>query len=107
MALLNEKLGKRREAIEQLTNMLVAYPEKSELYQARAEIELALEQNDMALLDVEQALKLSSGDAELYVFKAQIHLVMKNKTQARADLDKAVSLGINRSQLVDMYKQCK
>ena len=26
MALLNEKLGKRREAIEQLTNMLVAYP---------------------------------------------------------------------------------
>ena len=61
----------------------------------------------MALLDVEQALKLSPGDAELYVFKAQIHLVMKNKTQARADLDKAVSLGINRAQVAEMYKRCK
>ena len=61
---------------------------------------------DLALLDMESALKLTPQDPYAYVTRAAIYLRMgRHKRQARADLDRAMQLGLSRADLADLYNK--
>lgn len=108
LALLNQKQGRRKEAVEQLAGLIADYPNDPTYYMARADVLADQELCELALLDMESAIKLRPDDPYAYVSRAEIYLQMKHrKKQARKDLDMAVSLGLPRGQLMNLYERCR
>ena len=58
LATLEQKEGKFREALEILNKMLAATPEDATLYIARADVEREMKHEDLALVDLEEAIRL-------------------------------------------------
>lgn len=106
LAMLNQKQGRLVEATEQLSALIGSYPKEADYYVARANILADRELFDLALLDMETALKLTPQDPYAYVARADIYLRMgRHKRQARHDLDRAMQLGLSRADLADIYKR--
>lgn len=114
LATLEQKEGKYEEALNVLNNMIAAKGENSQLspsqyamlYVARAGVEKNLQHVDMALIDLEEAIKLDSSQPEAYLMRAEIYLAQKKKDLAKRDLEKALSLGVPQADLRDLLKQC-
>ena len=62
---------------------------------------------DMALIDLDEALRLNDSASEAYLLRGQIFLSQKKKYLAKLSFDKAISLGISASDLQDLIKECK
>ena len=60
LATLEQKEGKFREALELVNKLLVENPDDATLYVARADIEREMEHLELALVDLEEAIRLSS-----------------------------------------------
>ena len=106
LALLNQKQGRLVEATEQLSALIAEYPKEPDYLVARANVLADRELYDLALLDMESALKLTPQDPYAYVTRAAIYLRMgRHKRQARADLDRAMQLGLSRADLADLYNK--
>ncbi|WP_276964306.1 tetratricopeptide repeat protein [Bacteroides graminisolvens] len=104
---LNQKDGKLNEALEGITMMITENPKDATLYIARADIECDLDKKDMALIDLDEALRLNDSASEAYLLRGQIFLSQKKKYLAKLSFDKAISLGISASDLQDLIKECK
>lgn len=74
---------------------------------ARADLEMETEHPDLALFDLDAAIRLSPESADFYVLRGNVYLQQKKKAQAKADFEKAISLGTPRRDLHDLLKQCK
>ena len=106
LAMLNQKQGRLVEATEQLSSLIGSHPKEADYYVARANILADRELYDLALLDMETALKLTPQDPYAYVARADIYLRMgHHKRQARRDLDRAMQLGLSHADLADIYKR--
>ena len=106
LALLNQKQGRLVESTEQLSALIAEYPKEPDYLVARANVLADRELYDLALLDMESALKLTPQDPYAYVTRAAIYLRMgRHKRQARADLDRAMQLGLSRADLADLYNK--
>ncbi len=116
LATLEQKVG-RFEAALRLLGAMLENPvedgkewEKSEvalLYVARAGVELQMKLPDLALLDLEEALRLDASQADAYLMRGQIYLEQGKKPGARRDFEKAAELGIPQSELRTWMQQCK
>lgn len=116
LAMLCQKEGKLKEALAILDAMV---NEKSEgtsfqtapahavVYVARAGIQQDLGHLPMALMDLEEAIRLDDSRPEAYLMRGQIFLSQEKKQQAREDFEKAISLGISADDLAPLLKQCK
>ena len=62
---------------------------------------------DLALLDLENAVRMAPNDAELYVMCGEIYLAQGRKREAYVAFEKAVELGIPRPQLQNQLKASK
>ncbi|MBR5194067.1 MAG: hypothetical protein IKW37_06665 [Bacteroidaceae bacterium] len=62
---------------------------------------------DMALLDLENASKLTKDDPEIYVMCGDIYLLQNKKREAYTAFEKAIELGIPRIELSDRLKASK
>jgi tetratricopeptide (TPR) repeat protein len=87
--------------------MITENPKDATLYIARADIECDLDKKDMALIDLDEALRLNDSASEAYLLRGQIFLSQKKKYLAKLSFDKAISLGISASDLQDLIKECK
>lgn len=106
LAMLNQKQERLAEATEQLSSLIQDFPEEPDYLIARANVLTDRELFDLALLDMESALKLTPQDPYAYVTRAAIYLRMgRHKRQARADLDRAMQLGLTRADLADLYNK--
>lgn len=105
LAVLNQKEGRLKEANDQLSTLIIAYPQKAELYAARADVEKEQKAYDLALLDMEEAIRLQPTDAQNYIIRAGIYLKLDKKRQMRADLERAIELGVSRASLKDFVKE--
>jgi len=104
LALLNQKQDRLAEATEQLSSLIKDFPLEADYLVARANVLADRELYDLALLDMESALKLTPQDPYAYASRAAIYLRMgRHKRQARADLDQAVKLGLTHADLADLY----
>lgn len=107
LANLEQADGRPPQALDILNKMLVGNPEDAALYIARAGVERDLKHDDLALIDLETALKLNTSQADAYLMRGQIYLDQKKREQAKRDFEKAISLGIPPADLKDLLRQCR
>ena len=107
LATLEQKEGKFREALEIINKLLVENPDDATLYVARADVEREMEHVELALVDLEQAIRLSPSLIDAYLLRGDIYLLQKKKGLAKTDFEKAISLGVPQSDLYERLKQCK
>ena len=116
LAMLCQKEGKLKDALAILDGMV---DEKSEgtsmqtapahavVYVARAGIQQELGNLPMALMDLEEAIRLDPSRPEAYLMRGQIHLSRGKKKEARADFEKALELGMPAADIEELLLQCK
>ena len=102
-----QKDGNLQKALEILNKMLVEDPQDAALYVARAGIEQDMQHVDLAMIDLEEALKLNPSQTEAYLMRGQIYLFQKKKNLAKQDFEKAMSLGVPQADLRGLLQQCK
>ena len=107
MAMVNQKMVRYRESLEELNRLIVDYPKDVSLLKARAELEVDMNSLEMALLDLESAAKLDPNDADIYVMCGEIYLVQERKREAYRAFEKAIELGVPRPELQDRLKASK
>ena len=104
MVMANQKDKRFREALEELNRMITDYPQDASLLKARAELEVDMNSMDLALLDLENAAKMTPNDPDIYVMCGEIYLAQGKKREAYVAFEKAIELGIPRPQLQDKLK---
>ena len=87
--------------------MIVETPEDATLYVARADVEREMKHEDLALVDLEEAIRLNASLADAYLLRGNIYLMQKKKALAKADVEKAISLGVPPADLHEQLQQCK
>ena len=107
MATLEQKEGKFRESLDLLNQLLVEFPEDAVLYVARADVERDMKHEDLALVDLDEAIRLAPNSVDAYLLRGDIYLDQKKKSQAKADFEKAIALGVPPADVHEQMQQCK
>ena len=107
LATINQKEGKFREALDILNTLLVENPADATLYVARAGVEEEMGHAELAMIDIEEAIRLQSTLVEAYLMRGEIYLKQKKLSLARQDFEKAISLGVPQTDLHEQLKQCE
>lgn len=116
LAMLCQKEGKLKEALAILDAMvnekgegtsLVTAPQHAVVYVARAGVQQEAGNLPMALLDLEEAIRLDDSRAEAYLMRGQIYLSQHKKPEAKDDFEKAVERGIPPSDVAPLLKLCR
>ena len=107
LATIEQKEKKFRESLNILNRLLVEHPEDATLYVARAGVEQEMGHTDLAMVDLEEALRLDPASIEAYLIRGELYLVQKKKSLARQDFEKAISLGVPPADVRDQLQQCK
>lgn len=115
LATLHQREQHYEDALKVLSGMLVdrggenAYTDSdlALVYIARAGVELDMHHDDLALVDLNEAIRLNTGQAEAYMMRGQVYLMQDKKTQAKRDFEKAVSLGVPQSEARKWLMRCK
>lgn len=107
MAMVHQKEKRYQESLDAFNRLLVDFPKDVSLLKARAELEIEMNTLDLALLDLENAVKLNPNDAEIYVMCGDIYLAQGKKREAYVAFEKAIALGVPRPELQDKLKASK
>lgn len=107
MAMVNQKDKRFQESLEEFNRLIVDYPRDVSLLKARAELEIEMNSLDMALLDLENAARLTPNDPEIYVMCGDIYLMQNKRREAYTAFEKAIDLGIPRPKLQDRLNASK
>lgn len=107
LVMANQKIHRYQEAIDGLNLMITDYPQDASLLKVRAEIEVEMNALDLALLDLENAARLTPHDAEIYVMCGDIYMEQGKKREAYVAFEKAIEQGIPRVQLRDKLNASK
>lgn len=107
LVLLDEKEGRVTRALDALNLLISDYPQDVSLLQMRANMEADQQQWELALLDMEEAIRIDDRNAESYLMKGNICLELGKKAEARSAFEKAVSLGIPRTEVQAKLDACK
>lgn len=116
LATLEQKEGRYQEALSLVNKMIADRLDGEEtisssslamLYIMRAGVEYDLQHADLALLDLDEAIRLDNMSPDAYLMRGKIYLVRKRKGEAKRDFEKALSLGIPPAELREFMQQCK
>ena len=116
LAMLEQKEKKYDAALSLLTRMidekiegtsLLTSPQHALVYAARAGVKKDMGENESALIDLNEAIRLNSSLSEAYLVRGQIYLLLHNKESARNDFKQALSLGIPMQEIRIWMEQCK
>ena len=107
MAMVNQKLHRYQESLEEFNRLIVDYPKDVSLLKARAELEVEMGTLEVALLDLENAVRIAPHDEEIYVMCGEIYLAQGRKREAYAAFEKAIEMGVPRPQLQEQLKASK
>lgn len=107
IVMVNQKDNRYKEALDELNRLVADYPKDASLLKARAELEVDMNALDLALLDLEEAARLTPEDTDIYVLCGDIYLMQDRKREAYVAFEKAIELGVPRPQLHDKLKASK
>lgn len=107
MVMLDEKERRYVAATEGLTLLIHDYPEDASLLKMRANIALEQGHPEVALLDLEEAVRVDDRDADTYLQMGDLYLETGHKSEAQAAYEQAIRLGIPRPQLAKQLRQCR
>lgn len=106
LAILSQKQERYKESADRFSVLINRYPNDATLYEARGNMERESKQYELALLDYEEAGRIS-GDPLYNVMQAMVYLDQKKKKTARVMIDRAARAGMARSVLQEFYDMCK
>lgn len=104
---LNQKEKKFSEAVDVISKLITEYPNDAVLFIARAGVEVDMEHTDLALIDLEEAIRLDPKAADAFILRGEVYLSQKKKLLARQDFEKAIQLGVPQSDLRAQIQQCR
>lgn len=107
LATLNQKEKKFADALEIINKMIAEYSQDAVLYIARADVEFEMGHTDLALIDLEEAIRLNPESSDAFLLRGEIYLSQKKKSLAKQDFEKAIQLGVPQSDLYAQLKQCR
>lgn len=107
LAILCQKQGRFQESADRFARLIERYSADSSLYEARGNMEREAKWYELALIDYEEAGRLSKNDPIYNVMQAQVYLDQNKKKSAKRMLDRAVRDGLNRASLEEYYNKCK
>jgi tetratricopeptide (TPR) repeat protein len=90
-----------KDALDKANSLITSSPDDATLYLVRADIERESGHSDLALLDLDNAIKLDDTLSDAYILRGDIYLTQGKKQLAKGDFEKAMSLGVPTSQLHD------
>lgn len=106
-AYVQEKTGRRMEALDELNLMVEMFPDSASAYAARADLENTLHQTELALYDWERAVQTDSLNADYVQSHALLLLSLERGEEARQVLDAAVARGLPRGLFQPLYARIK
>ncbi len=104
--IVEQQMGHNHEALTQLNIIISRFPDKAEPLVIRAEIESESNQKELAVIDLDSAIKLLPN-RNYYLKRAYLHLELQQKYLARQDFEKAIELGVPRQLLSEDLKKCQ
>lgn len=104
---LNQKEKKFSEAVDVISKLITEYPNDAVLFIVRAGVEVDMEHTDLALIDLEEAIRLDPKAADAFILRGEVYLSQKKKLLARQDFEKAIQLGVPQSDLRAQIQQCR
>ncbi|NDV59623.1 lipopolysaccharide assembly protein LapB [Bacteroides sp. 519] len=104
---LNQKEKKYTEALDILNRMLIEFPQDATLYMMKAGIEIDMELLDVALIDLEEAIRINPESPDAYIYRGELYLHQNKKKLAKQDFERAISLGIPKSELSEQLQKCR
>ena len=107
LAMLEQRDNKPENALNILNTMLSQYKDDALLYIARADIEIDLLQPELALMDLEEAIRLDASQPDAYLMRGRLLLTQKKKEQARRDFEQAMKLGVPHAEVRELLQQCR
>ena len=106
-AYVQQKVGQRMEALDELNLMAEMFADSVIVYAARAGLEEEMKQPELALYDWERCEQLDSLNAEYPSARAELLLSLQRTDEAREVLDAAVARGIPRGLLYQLYARLR
>ena len=113
-AFVNTKLGRYKFARLDYHNFLAIvnrlvnqFPDSAIAYAARGGIEKERGFLELALEDYTQAMKHDSKNHDYILNRIDLLILLKRKKEAKDELDRLVSMGVNRAELVELYKHVR
>ena len=107
VALLNQKMKRHTEALDQANRLVNQHPDKALAYAVRAGIEHERGMLELALYDYEQAIKRDIQNAEYHIYKVETLIDLKRFDEALQELNLLTKMGVARAELAELYKRCK
>lgn len=107
LATLDQKERNYTDALATINQMITELPEDAMLYLARADIEQDMGHIDLALIDLDESIRLQSDSPEPFLLRGEIYLSQRKKILARRDFEMAVQLGVPPSDLKQQFQQCR
>lgn len=104
---LNQKEGRLREALDLATELITFKPSNPLFLMARANVEKDLNLSDLALLDLDDVIKINPRSIEAFILRGDIFFKLNNKQKAKEDFLKAIELGASDPNLRAKIKMCK
>lgn len=105
LILVNDRSGRPREAMEQISSLIALFPNHAILYAIRGGMEQQRKQYELALPDLTRAIQLEPTNADYYVSRATLYLDMKKRKLARQDTQMAVKLGADPKEMASILKK--
>lgn len=105
-AVVERQMGHNSEALNLLGLLIERFPDKAAPYVIRAEMESEREMNELAVIDLSNAIKIEPYK-DYFLQRGRLYLKLQQKHLARQDFEKAIELGVPRQLLADELKKCK
>ena len=100
-------LKKHNDALDQANILIELFPDSSEAFAARAGVEEDMNAFELALYDLDQAIRLSPTESEYIIAKAEILIHLNRKQEAKTLLQAALKRGIPQESLLAIMARCR
>ena len=103
LAMVNEKMGRRTDALDQYNQLVEMFRDSAVCYAARAAFEMTINQTETALYDWGEAIRLEPRNADYVVTKVDLLMKLNRWKEAREELEKALQRGVPRGVLKEWF----
>ena len=102
-----QKMGKKKDVVDELNHIVQMFPDSADAYAARAAFETEQQQYEVAAYDWGEAARLRPENVDYTISKVDVLLRLGRKLEAREALDDLVSRGTPRGVLKEWYDRTK
>lgn len=107
LAVLLQNTGSLGDAIGRMNRLVAMYPDSVELYGVRADMYVENRQPELALMDLDKAVRRDPRNVRCWLSRALLHKRRGNKRLALRDFEQAIALGVPRASLKSELRECR